>query len=162
VSPNQLTACPHPFERKRETETQKAVKPGVRARMRRLRDSYSAVDNAAMNDDSISVFAETNWPNRREPFGIRQADRRAHMYVIGKTGTGKSTLPTTLLKQDLEQGRGVALLVPHGDLCERALQWVPETRKGDLIYFNVPVVTRSLAFNPLESVPPVLPITRPG
>lgn len=77
------------------------------------------------------------------------------MYVIGKTGTGKSTLLATLIKQDLERGRGVALLDPHGDLCERALQWVPEPRRDDLIYFDVPDVTRSIAFNPLEPAPPL-------
>jgi type IV secretory pathway TraG/TraD family ATPase VirD4 len=108
-----------------------------------------------MDDNTISVFAESDWRNRQKRFGIRQADRRAHMYVIGKTGTGKSTLLATLLKQDLEQGRGVALLDPHGDLVERVGQWIPESRKGDLIYFNVPDSTRVLGFNPLETVPPL-------
>jgi hypothetical protein len=56
------------------------------------------------------------------------------MYVIGKTGTGKSTLLATLIRQDIESGRGVALLDPHGDLCEQVLRWVPESRKDDLIY----------------------------
>lgn len=108
-----------------------------------------------MDDNTISVFAETNWRNQRKGFGIRQSDRRAHMYVIGKTGTGKSTLLATLLKHDLEQGRGVALLDPHGDLVERVKQWIPESRKSDLVYFNVPDSTRVLGFNPLETVPPL-------
>jgi DNA helicase HerA-like ATPase len=77
------------------------------------------------------------------------------MYVIGKTGTGKSTLLSTLVRQDLEQGRGLALFDPHGDLVERALEWVPESRRGDLIYFNVPDAAQALAFNPLETVPPL-------
>lgn len=108
-----------------------------------------------MDDDSISVFAQTDWRNLRQPFGIRQADRRAHMYVIGKTGTGKSTLLATLLKQDLEQGCGVALLDPHGDLVDSAIAWVPDSRRDDLVYFNVPDVTQGIAFNPLETVPPL-------
>src|SRR5579885_2115216 len=106
-------------------------------------------------DDSVSVFAETNWRNQRKRFGIRQADRRAHMDVIGKTGTGKSTLLATLLKQDLEQGRGLALFDPHGDLVERALGWVPASRRDDLVYLDVPNVAQSFAFNPLETVPPL-------
>jgi Helicase HerA, central domain/TraM recognition site of TraD and TraG len=103
--------------------------------------------------DAISVFAETNWRNIRKPFGIRQADRRHHVYVVGKTGTGKSSMLATLMRQDLERGRGVALLDPHGDLAERVREWVPESRRSDLVYFNVPDVTQSLAFNPLETVP---------
>lgn len=69
------------------------------------------------NDDSVSLLAET----KRKRFGVRQEDRRHHMYVIGKTGTGKSTLLATLLRQNLEQGRGVALVDPHGDLVHEIL-----------------------------------------
>jgi Helicase HerA, central domain/TraM recognition site of TraD and TraG len=108
-----------------------------------------------IENDAVSVFAETNWRNIRKRFGIRQADRRAHTYVVGKTGTGKSTLLATLIRQDLEQGRGLAVFDPHGDLVARALEWVPESRRDDLIYFNVPDTTRPLAFNPLETVAPL-------
>lgn len=76
------------------------------------------------------------------------------MYLIGKTGTGKSTLLETMICQDIEAGRGVALLDPHGDLVERVLARIPENRKDDLIYFNVPDDNQPLGFNPLESVPP--------
>lgn len=107
------------------------------------------------NENAISAFARTDFRNSGKLFGIRQTDRRAHMYVIGKTGTGKSTLLATLLKQDMEEGRGVALLDPHGDLVERVREWIPESRKGDLVYFNVPDSTRVLGFNPLETVPPL-------
>ena len=107
------------------------------------------------DENEISAFARTDFRNSGKLFGIRQADRRAHMYVIGKTGTGKSTLLATLLRQDLEQGRGVALLDPHGDLVERALGWVPESRRDDLVHFDVPDVTQNTAFNPLEPVPPL-------
>ena len=87
-------------------------------------------------------------------FGIKQADRRHHMYVIGKTGTGKSTLLETMIRQDIGNDHGLALFDPHGDLIERLLVWLPERRKGDLIYFNVPDIAYPLGFNPLESVPP--------
>ena len=67
-------------------------------------------------DNRITYFAQTNFRNEEKPFGIKTPDRRAHMYVIGKTGTGKSTLLETLIRQDLENGEGLALLDPHGDL----------------------------------------------
>jgi type IV secretory pathway VirB4 component len=84
----------------------------------------------------IVLFARTNFRNERRIFGIRQADRRAHMYVIGKTGTGKSTLLETLIRQDIARGEGVALLDPHGDLAEKVLAGIPEGRKCDLLYLD--------------------------
>jgi hypothetical protein len=104
--------------------------------------------------DRITLIGRTNFRNQRRLFGIRQADRRAHMYIIGKTGTGKTTLLETMVRQDIDAGRGLALFDPHGDLVERILAWMPEKRKADLIYFNVPDPSRPLAFNPLESLPP--------
>src|SRR4030095_15621032 len=105
-------------------------------------------------DNRISYFGQTNFRNERKAFGIKRAERRAHMYVIGKTGTGKSTLLETLIRQDIENGEGLALLDPHGDLVEKVLNGVPEKRKGDLIYFNVPDAANALRFNPLERVAP--------
>src|SRR5437867_5575571 len=90
----------------------------------------------------------------RRRFGIKQADRRAHTYIIGKTGTGKSTLLENLARQDMQCGRGLALIDPHGDIVERLLAAVPDQRKSDLIYFNVPDIAHPLGFNPLESVAP--------
>src|SRR5215470_5324365 len=101
----------------------------------------------------VTYFAKTNFRNEAKAFGIKRADRRAHMYVIGKTGTGKSTLLETLITQDMENGEGLALLDPHGDLVEK-VQAVSERRKNDLIYFNVPDWKNPLGFNPLESVAP--------
>ena len=105
------------------------------------------------NDNPITLIGRTNFRNEHKSFGIRQADRRAHMYIIGKTGTGKSTLLETMIRQDIEAGRGVALFDPHGDLVERVVAFVQEKRKDDLIYFNVPDTSCPLGFNPLESVP---------
>lgn len=76
------------------------------------------------------------------------------MYVIGKTGVGKSTLLSTLIRQDIDRGEGVALLDPHGDLVESIVALLPEHRQHDLIYFNAPNRTVPLGFNPLESVTP--------
>lgn len=75
-----------------------------------------------------------------------------HTYVIGKTGTGKSTLLETLIRSDIMAGRGLALLDPHGDLVQRVLEQIPEDRKDDLIYFDVPDSMQPLGFNPLEPV----------
>ncbi|HLY61051.1 MAG TPA: type IV secretion system DNA-binding domain-containing protein [Terriglobia bacterium] len=110
-----------------------------------------------LNDsrDHITLIGRTNFRNEQKLFGIRQADRRAHMYVIGKTGTGKSTLIESMVRQDVSAGRGLALFDPHGDLAERVIEWIPEKRKADLIYCNVPDASKPFAFNPLESVPPM-------
>jgi len=109
---------------------------------------------AENSEERITFIARTNFRDDRRIFGIKQADRRAHIYTIGKTGTGKSTLLETLIRQDIQAGQGVALLDPHGDLVERVLAGLPETRKKDLIYFNVPDFKHPLGFNPLEPVSP--------
>lgn len=110
--------------------------------------------DALSPDREISLIGRTNFRNQQVSFGIRQADRRSHLYIIGRTGTGKSTLLEHLIRQDLAAGRGLMLLDPHGDLVERALAHVPEARRSDLIWFNVPDQAHPLAFNPLESVAP--------
>lgn len=101
----------------------------------------------------ITFFARTNWRQEGKLFGIRQADRRSHMYVIGKTGTGKSAMLGTMALQDIEAGRGLALLDPHGDLVERLVAAVPQSRRDDLVYFNVPDTSRPLGYNPLTGIP---------
>jgi len=96
-------------------------------------------------ENSITYFARTNFRNRNIPFGT---------YAIGKTGTGKSTLLETLIRQDIANGHGVALLDPHGDLVETIATSIPEHRKKDLIYFNVPYETQPFGYNPLKRVIP--------
>ncbi|HEV7766393.1 MAG TPA: type IV secretion system DNA-binding domain-containing protein [Thermoanaerobaculia bacterium] len=89
------------------------------------------------------------------PFGLRNSDRRAHMYVIGKTGTGKSSLLEGMIRQDILLGNGLALFDPHGDLAERLYAWTPDARREDVIYLNVPDPEQPFGFNPLEGVPPL-------
>ncbi len=103
---------------------------------------------------TITLLAETNFRNDRRRFGIKRADRLAHTYLIGKTGTGKSTLIANLARQDALNGEGFALLDPCGDLVEQVLRFVPEDRQPDLIYLNVPDTTHPLGFNPLETAQP--------
>jgi type IV secretory pathway TraG/TraD family ATPase VirD4 len=102
--------------------------------------------------ESPSFFARTNFRGRRRLFGVKREDRRSHMYVIGKTGTGKSTLLETLLRQDIARGDGCAIVDPHGELVERLYAWIPERRRTDVILFD-PAAADSLGFNPLAAVP---------
>lgn len=76
------------------------------------------------------------------------------MYVIGKTGVGKTTLLKTMILQDMAHGEGLAVIDPHGDLIEDLLLHLPECRKADLVYFNVADAGKPLGFNPLDRVPP--------
>ena len=100
--------------------------------------------------NSITYFAEANYRGKHTRFGIWQADRMGHVHIMGKTGTGKSTLLETLIRQDIDSGQGIALLDPHGDLVEKIENLVPAHRRDDLIYFNVTDPTNSLGFNPLD------------
>lgn len=102
--------------------------------------------------DPITYFARTTFRNEGRRFGIRRADRRHHLYVIGATGTGKSTLLRTLILQDMWNGEGCALFDPHGDLAEEVVSCVPACRQSDLLYLDVPA-GRDWHFNPLAGVP---------
>src|SRR6185295_18026383 len=105
------------------------------------------------SDNNITYFARTNHRNTGTSFGIRRADRRNHMYIIGKTGTGKSTLLKTLVLQDILAGEGLALFDPHGDLAEEVVSQLPPSRRGDLIYLNVPDRSFTWHFNPFAGIP---------
>jgi len=100
----------------------------------------------------VSLFGRTNLREPHLAFGIKQADRLSHMYIIGKTGTGKSTLLETLIRQDIEAGRGCALIDPHGDLVQRIATTLPAHRRGDTVYFNVPDASQPFGYNPLLHV----------
>jgi hypothetical protein len=101
---------------------------------------------------TTALFARTLFRNERRTFGIKEADRLMHMYAIGKTGTGKSTLLETLMRHDAASGHGFALLDPHGDLALRVRAALPAERAGDLVYVDVPNPADPFAFNPLESI----------
>ncbi len=102
----------------------------------------------------ISYFAKTNTREPHKVFGIRQADRLFHLYAIGKTGTGKSTLLETLLRQDIEAGRGFALIDPHGDLAGRVAAYARDQRPESLIYLNAADPNQPFGYNPLRKVTP--------
>lgn len=105
-----------------------------------------------MNPTEISYFARTNHRARRVVFGIKQADRLSHIYIIGQTGVGKSTLLETLAVQDLQQGRGFALIDPHGDLVERLAANAPPHLRDRIVYLNAPDPAQPFGYNPLRRV----------
>ena len=89
-----------------------------------------------MENQDITIIGETNYRNQRTRFGIKDHDRQRHIYVVGQTGMGKSTLLLNMLVQDIQRGKGVALIDPHGDLAEQLLDYVPQRRMTDVIYIN--------------------------
>ncbi len=100
----------------------------------------------------ISMFGTTNYHNNFQDFGIKRADRRRHLYAVGKSGTGKSKLLELLIKSDIEAGKGVGVLDPHGDLVDNILRFIPEHRIKDVILFDPSDTEFPIAFNPLEKV----------
>lgn len=107
------------------------------------------------NDNDITYLARLNFRNDRRMFGIRRRDRRSHIYLIGKTGVGKSTFLDNMLRQDIANGEGLALVDPHGDLVEQIQTEIPMHRRQDVVWFNVPDRNQTLGFNPLWDVPPI-------
>lgn len=101
-------------------------------------------------ENRVTFFGETNHRGKNQRFGIKKRDRRYHMYVVGKTGMGKSTLLLNLIRQDMENGEGLAILDPHGDLAEKVFASIPEHRRKDLVYLDVTNRDNPLSFNPLE------------
>ncbi len=102
----------------------------------------------------IIFFAKTNFRNKDEKFGIRKADRRQHFYIIGKTGTGKTSLLKNLALQDVENNEGLAIIDPHGEFVEEVLEQIPERRIQDVIYFNPADSDYPVGFNILEVADP--------
>lgn len=105
-----------------------------------------------MSNSEITVFAQTNFRNQQRKFGIKVDDRRRHMYLIGKTGMGKSTVLENMVINDIRSGEGLALVDPHGDLAEKILKFIPTSRVNDVIYFNPSDTDFPIAFNILENI----------
>jgi len=103
-----------------------------------------------VHPNEVTLFAATNFRNQLRRFGIKTEDRRRHMYVLGKSGTGKTTLLENLMYQDIQNGHGLALVDPHGDFSEKIIGFVPEWRKNDVIYVNPADIEHPVGFNVLE------------
>lgn len=102
--------------------------------------------------EHVTYFAETNFRNGQTRFGIKSRDRTRHMYVVGKSGVGKSTLLENMAIQDIEFGEGVAVLDPHGSFAEKMLDYIPENRIKDVVYFAPFDLEYPVSFNMLEDV----------
>jgi hypothetical protein len=102
--------------------------------------------------DKITYFGETDTRNKRVKFGIKAKDRLKHVYVIGKTGMGKSTLLENMAVQDIQSGEGIAFIDPHGKTADLLLEYVPEWRKKDVIYFAPFDINYPISFNVMEDV----------
>jgi CxxC-x17-CxxC domain-containing protein len=106
------------------------------------------------NKNNITYFAETNFRNERKKFGIKRQDRTKHMYIIGKTGMGKTTLLENMAIQDILNSEGVGIVDPHGGFAEKMLNFIPENRLDDVLYFAPHDIDWPIAFNVMENVDP--------
>ena len=102
----------------------------------------------------ITPIGITNFRNINKKFGIKDKDRLQHIYVIGKSGTGKSTLLENMAISDIERDNGLCIIDPHGDIAEDVLKYIPKGREQDLIYFNATNMENPIGFNPLKGIHP--------
>ncbi|MFA5000606.1 MAG: type IV secretion system DNA-binding domain-containing protein [Candidatus Paceibacterota bacterium] len=107
-----------------------------------------------MAETIINYFAQTDFRGKRIPFGIKGDDRARHVYVIGKTGMGKSCLLENMAVQDIQNGEGMAFIDPHGKSAELLLDFVPPERLKDVIYFAPFDLEHPISFNVMEDVGP--------
>ncbi len=105
-----------------------------------------------MDPQKITYFGETDARGKKIKFGIKAKDRLRHMYVIGKTGMGKSTLLENMAIQDIQNGEGIAVIDPHGSMAEKLLDYVPEHRVKDVLYFAPFDMEYPISFNVMEDI----------
>ena len=101
----------------------------------------------------ITIIAKTNFHGQGRLFGIKRDDRRRHMHIIGKTGMGKTSLLLNMAVSDIRNGSGLAFVDPHGDVADALLDYIPEHRIKDVVYFNPQDLEFPIAFNVLGDVP---------
>ncbi|MCX6714905.1 MAG: type IV secretion system DNA-binding domain-containing protein [Candidatus Uhrbacteria bacterium] len=104
------------------------------------------------HENEVNYFAKTNFRNAMTKFGIKTDDRRRHVYVIGKTGMGKTVLLENLTLSDIYAGHGCCYVDPHGDTAEKLINYIPSWRINDVVYFNPSDAEYPVGFNILEAV----------
>ena len=102
--------------------------------------------------NEITYFAETTFRNQRKKFGIKTDDRRRHVYIVGKTGMGKTVTLENMVIQDIRAGHGIGFVDPHGEAAEKILDFIPSNRINDVVYFNPADIDFPFAFNVMEKV----------
>ena len=107
-----------------------------------------------MDENRITYFAETDARNKKIKFGIKAKDRARHVYIIGKTGMGKSTMLENMAVQDIQNGEGMCFIDPHGKTADLLLEYVPQERIRDVVYIAPFDTDHPISFNVLESVDP--------
>ncbi len=109
---------------------------------------------SSFDPNRITYIGETDHRNKLVKFGIKAKDRTRHVYVIGKTGTGKSTLLQNMAVQDIQNGEGFAFIDPHGNLADALLDFIPENRINDVVYFAPFDLANPVSFNVMEDIGP--------
>ncbi len=113
-----------------------------------------APDDLPKKSDSTIHLGFNLYRGERREVNMLESDRFRHLYTIGQTGTGKSVFLESLIKQDIEAGRGVCVVDPHGDLVDACLSWVPRERADDVIFFDPSDLERPMGLNMLEADTP--------
>ncbi len=106
----------------------------------------------SIDPEKVTYIGETDSRSKRKVFGIKAKDRSRHMYIIGKTGMGKSTILENMAVQDIENGEGLAFIDPHGKSADLLLDYIPKERIEDVVYFAPFDVEYPIAFNVMEDV----------
>lgn len=125
-------------------------------RSRKLEPPVDVPEPKGANAGELTLIGKTNFRGIHKTFGLKTLDRRRHVYIIGKTGMGKTTLLENMIFSDIQAGKGVAVIDPHGDLAESVLDFVPANRTNDVILFDPSDRDFPIAFNMLESADPSL------
>lgn len=113
---------------------------------------------ADKRDNDISLFGLSDFRDHKIPFGIRRFDRRRHLYILGKSGSGKSCLLQLLVQSDINKGHGCAVIDPHGDLIDDILRLIPKHRLNDVVIFDPSDTAFPASFNPVSPVNPELKV----
>jgi hypothetical protein len=99
---------------------------------------------------ALSLIGSTNFRQANIKFGIKRADRKRHLYIVGKSGVGKSYLLELLTISDLYHNQGFAVVDPHGDFAQDVMKYIPKERIDDVVYFNPADIEYPIGFNPME------------